>query len=175
MLFGPRLQEHAPLLILLLLRVIGSVDYLKVLVLFCLELNIEEESAKVQWRIRNAERRNKGKGTEFMEEWDWSGSMDLGSQPDRPAEHSLECRLGFNQWIFMLTDQLHWSALIRLKSFNRLSFADEQIDFGLFASFYAEYIYWNTLSSSVTVTLTWDSTNGSNSSSRRRNGTGCLF
>lgn len=42
------------LLLLLLLRVIGSVDYLKVLVL--LELNMEEESAKVQWRIRGMQR-----------------------------------------------------------------------------------------------------------------------
>lgn len=167
MFFGPRLEEHAPLL-LLLLRVIGSVDYLKVLVL--LELYMEDESAKVQWRIRGMQRGetkakepNLWRSETGLVRWIWGA---------RPAEHSIECRLGFNQWIFMLTDQLHWSALIRLKSFNRLSFADEQIDFGLFASFYAEYIYWNTLSSSVTVTLTWDSTN---SSSRRRNGTGCLF
>lgn len=56
MFFGPRLQEHAPALLLLLLRVIGSVDYLKVLVLFCLMLYMEEESAKVQWRIRGMQR-----------------------------------------------------------------------------------------------------------------------
>lgn len=106
MFFGPRLEEHAPLL-LLLLRVIGSVDYLKVLVL--LELNMEEESAKVQWRIRGMQRGetkakepNLWRSETGLIRWIWGA---------RPAEHSLECRLGFNQWIFMLTDQLHWSAL----------------------------------------------------------------